>query len=111
MSKTRWERRRLRKRLYFLLVLTLALLVSVLIGAAVRYGMYVTDRALEMSQVFRTEPVCYLPTDMDWEAYDEAGERYAMEQDPQLYALLYGQKKSADQRALVGTGSGLKAEP
>ena len=112
MSKTRWERRRLRKRLYFLLVLTLALLVSVLIGAAVRYGMYVTDRAVRSREAFRqTEPVSYMPADFDREAYAEALMRFEQEQSPALYEALYGQKKSADQRALVGTGSGLRAEP
>ena len=108
-SRTREQRRRMRRRLYFVWMLVLVLALSVLIGAAVRYGMYIQRRALEMSQVFRTEPVCYLPTDMDWAAYDEAGERYAMEQDPQLYALLYGQKKSPDRWA--PDGAILEAQP
>lgn len=110
MSRTREQRRRLRRRVLRLAALcAMAITLAIMIRIAIGYGMYVQQLIDRSRDNLTTAQATYLPRLLDGGAFDDALLRHEQEQDPWLFDLLYGQKKSADQLALVDAV--LRAEP
>lgn len=102
MSRTRMQRRRLRRLwLYRITVLALFAAVVVLMITTVRYGRYLTQYAREHAALWaEADTISYLPESahtLEYEiAMEAASDRYEREQEQRLYEVFLAKKETTD---------------
>lgn len=102
MSRTRMQRRRLRRLwIYRLTVLALLAVVIALMITTVRYGMYLTRYARDHAALWsEAEGISYLPENADTLEYEvamaEASDRYERERELELYEAFLAKKEMTD---------------